>query len=66
MELKENEEALIIGAGAAPWTYLERNAEVFSSPGTHTKFIHRWLWKSISYYYTIYFICSYGSSYRVI
>ena len=31
MELKENEEALIIGAGAAPWTYLERNAEVFYS-----------------------------------
>jgi hypothetical protein len=28
MNLSEGEEALIIGAGAAPWTYLKRNAEV--------------------------------------
>ena len=28
MDLTDDEEALIIGAGAAPWTYLERNAEV--------------------------------------
>jgi hypothetical protein len=25
---KEGEDCLMIGAGAAPWTYLERNAEV--------------------------------------
>ena len=29
MELKGEEEALVIGAGAAPWTFLGRNAEVF-------------------------------------
>ena len=28
MNLKEGEEALIIGAGAAPFTYIQRNAEV--------------------------------------
>ena len=37
MDLKENEEALIIGAGAAPWTYLERNAEVHIIPEIQTK-----------------------------
>ena len=29
MGLKGEEEALVIGAGAAPWTFLGRNAEVF-------------------------------------
>ena len=29
MDLKGEEEALVIGAGAAPWTFLGRNAEVF-------------------------------------
>ena len=29
MDLKDEEEALVIGAGAAPWTFLGRNAEVF-------------------------------------
>ena len=28
MNLKEGEEALVIGAGAGPFTYLQRNAEV--------------------------------------
>ena len=45
MDLKENEEALIIGAGAAPWTYLERNAEVYIIPGIQTK-CNRILWHS--------------------
>ena len=29
MGLKGEDEALVIGAGAAPWTFLGRNAEVF-------------------------------------
>ena len=29
MDIKGEEEALVIGAGAAPWTFLGRNAEVF-------------------------------------
>ena len=28
MNLKEGEQALIVGAGAAPFTYIQRNAEV--------------------------------------
>ena len=28
MKLKEGDEALIVGAGAAPFTYIQRNAEV--------------------------------------
>ena len=28
MNLKEGEDALIIGAGAGPFTYIQRNAEV--------------------------------------
>ena len=27
-DFSEDEDVLIIGAGAAPWTYLKRNAEV--------------------------------------